>query len=171
MWRMSLTRRLTLATPDGMIMFMQSTTERASTTELRRLGVQLAASGDLAKLRAKTRMTKNTMARLLGVSIGALSAYEKAERAVTAEVALRIGEWYWGATLALRDAVANGIPVHAMIPSAQAAQYLGTPMEEVEARCAAGSLRCESLGVMGYYVYADEIPAGSRSDGKASVTA
>lgn len=144
-------------------MCMQSKkTRSASEIKLCRLGVQLAASGDLAKLRAKTRMTKNTMARLLGVSIGALSAYEKAERAVTAEVALRIGEWYWGATLALSDALDKGIPVHTMIPSAQAAQYMGLPLEEIETRCAEGGLRCESLGVMGFYVYADEIPVGWR---------
>jgi DNA-binding XRE family transcriptional regulator len=137
---------------------MQSTLTRVSAEELRRLGVQVTVSGDLARFRAKTRLTKNTMAHLLGVSIGALSAYEKAERAITKDVALRIGEWYWGACLALKDALSSGIPVHTMIPIAQAAQHLNIPVDEVFERCRAGILRCESLGVMGHYVYADDLP-------------
>lgn len=152
-------RRLRQTTPYGMIMTMQSTaTRKASAEELRRLGVQVTVSGDLARFRAKTRLTKNTMAHLLGVSIGALSAYERAERAITKDVALRIGEWYWGACVALKDALDNGIPVHAMIPIPQAAQHLNVPVADVEQRCRFGSLRCESLGVMGYFVYADDLP-------------
>lgn len=151
--------RLRGTTPYGMIMTMQSTLNRkASAQELRRLGVQVAVSGDLARFRAKTRLTKNTMAHLLGVSIGALSAYERADRAITKDVALRIGEWYWGACLALKDALDSGIPVHAMIPIPQAAQHLNVPVEEVVQRCGNGSLRCESLGVMGFYVYAEDLP-------------
>lgn len=155
---MSLMPRLRWITTDGTIMCMQSTTNRrASAQELRRLGVQVTVSGDLAKFRAKTRLTKNTMAHMFGVSIGALTAYEKADRAITKDVALRIGEWYWGACLALKDAVESGIPVQAMIPVAQVAQNLGVPVDHVELRCRAGELRCESLGVMGFYIYADAL--------------
>jgi hypothetical protein len=142
-----------------MIMTMQTTmTRRPAAKELRRLGIQVTASGDLAELRAKTLLTKNSMARMLGISIGALSAYEDLKRAMTADVALRVGEWYWGAITALQDAIASGVPIQAMIPSAQAAQYLNQTADEVEARCASGELRHESLGVMGIYLYADDLP-------------
>lgn len=140
-------------------MTMQPTmTRRPSARELRRLGIMATASGDLAKLRAKTLLTKNTMARMLDISIGALSAYEKGDRAMTKDVALRVGEWYWGAIVALQDTLACGIPFQAMIPSAQAAQYLNQTLDVVEERCARGELRNESLGVMGIYVYAEELP-------------
>lgn len=138
---------------------MQSTmTRRPSEQELRRLGIQVTVSGDLAALRAKMLLTKNAMARQVGISIGALTAYENALRGISPEVGLRIGEWYWGAITALQDAIAEGIPVHTMIPSCQAAQYLHTPHPDVEEMCADGRLRCELLGVLGYYVYADELP-------------
>lgn len=126
--------------------------------QLRRLGYEVTVSGDLAALRAKTRLTTNTLARMLGVNIGALTAYEALTRAISPAVALRIGEWYWGATTALADALGAGIPVHAMIPSAQAAQYLNMTLEDLEAACVFGTMRGESLGVMGWYLYAEDLP-------------
>jgi hypothetical protein len=137
---------------------MQTTHSQPGVTELRRLGYEVTVSGDLAALRAKTRLTKNTFARMLGISIGALNGYEDLTRAMSKNVALRIGEWYWGATLVLASALADGIPVHAMIPSAQAAQYLNMTLEDLEAACVLGTLRAESLGVMGWYLYAEDLP-------------
>lgn len=115
-------------------------------------------SGDLASLRAKTRLTKNTLARMLGVSIGALTGYESLNRALSRDVALRIGEWYWGATTALAQALTDGVPLHTMIPAAQAAQYLNMALEDLEAACACGTLRAELIGVMGWYIHADDLP-------------
>lgn len=139
---------------------MQPTTMTAppGEFELRRLGYEVTVSGDLAALRAKTRLTTNTMARMLGLNIGALTGYEALTRAMSKDVALRIGEWYWGATTALRDALANGVPVHTMIPAAQAAQYLNMKLEDLEAACQFGTQRAESLGVMGWYLYAEDLP-------------
>lgn len=138
---------------------MQPTTmNRPGAHELRRLGVQVTVSGDLARLRAKTRLTKTTLARMLNVSLSALSGYEGLDRAISKDVALRIGEWYWGATRAIQDALADGVPIHTMIPAAQAAQYLNIPLTEVETGCASGKLRAELIGTMGYYLYADALP-------------
>lgn len=155
-------RRLPAVTPYGTIVIMQPTTEnRPGEFELRRLGFAVTASGDLAALRAKTRLTKNTLARMLGVSIGALSGYENLTRAVSGSVALRIGEWYWGATQALAAALDDGVPIHTMIPAAQAAQYLNMPLEDLEAACAEGTFDtqgAELIGVMGWYLHADSLP-------------
>lgn len=129
-----------------------------SELDLRRLGIAVAVSGDLARLRAKTRITKNNMATMLNLSIAALTAYENATRAVTATVALRIGEWYWGAIRALEAAVVDEIPLHEMLPAATAAQLMARPLPEVEAWCRAGTLRAESLGVLGWYVYDHQAP-------------
>jgi hypothetical protein len=138
---------------------MQATTiSQPGEFELRRLGYEVTVSGDLAALRAKTRLTKNTMARMLGINIGALTGYEALTRAISKDVALRIGEWYWGATTALAQALAFGVPVHAMIPAAQAAQYLNMPLEYLEIACHYEVLRAELIGVMGWYLHADELP-------------
>lgn len=141
---------------------MQPTTmTRPGELELRRLGYAVTVSGDLAALRAKTRLTKNTLARMLGVSIGALTGYETLKRALSRDVALRIGEWYWGATTALAQALADGVPVHTMIPAAQAAQYLNITLEDLETECATGTFStqgAELIGVMGWYLHADSLP-------------
>lgn len=126
--------------------------------QLRRLGYEVTVSGDLAALRAKTRITKNTMARMLGINIGALTGYEALTRAMSKDVALRVGEWYWGATTALASAIADGIPVHTMIPAAQAAQYTNMTLEDLEAACEFGTLGAVLLGVMGWYLPADSLP-------------
>lgn len=146
-------------TPYRTIVIMQPITmNRPGEHDLRRLGYEVTVSGDLASLRAKTRLTKNTLARMLGVSIGALSGYESLNRALSRDVALRIGEWYWGATTALADALASGVPLHTMIPAAQAAQYLNMTLEDLEDACASGERRAELIGVMGWYLPADSLP-------------
>lgn len=151
--------RLPAVTPYRMIVIMQPTTiSPPGEFQLRRLGYEVTVSGDLAALRAKTRLTKNTMARMLNISIGALTGYEALTRAISKDVALRIGEWYWGATTALAQALTDGLPVHTMIPAAQAAQYLSMSLEDLETSCEDGTHRAESLGVMGWYFYAEDLP-------------
>lgn len=155
-------RRLTGVTPYGMIMTMQTTmTRRPAAKELRRLGIQVTASGDLAELRAKTLLTKNSMARMLGISIGALTAYEDLKRAMTSDVALRVGEWYWGAVTALQDALASGVPIQTMVPAAQAAQYLNWTQDALETACEMGTVNAELIGVLGWYLPAEELPGRS----------
>src|SRR5688572_9981842 len=69
--------------------------------ELAKAGYSAVLGGELAQMRDKLRMTRNAQARLIGVEGESLRQWEALERGMNIDTAIRVGEWYWGASRAL----------------------------------------------------------------------
>lgn len=128
-------------------------------TELIQLGITATLSGDLRRLRDRVHLSRNAQALLMDVTPDALRRWENAEQGMNRQSALRVGEWYWAAKVAIEDAEAHGINLDALVPLSTACQHLALSADEVEEKCQTGGLRCESLGVLGTYVYRTHIPS------------
>ena len=127
--------------------------------ELIRLGLDATLSGDLRRLRDKVHLSRNAQALLMEVTPDALKRWEEAEQGMNRQSALRVGEWFWAAREAVKAAEADGVDLDQLVPLSTACQHLAMSAEEVLAKCQTGDLRCESLGVLGTYIYRTHIPS------------
>lgn len=127
--------------------------------ELIRLGLDATLSGDLRRLRDKVHLSRNAQALLMDVTPDALKRWELADQGMNNQSALRVGEWFWAARRAVESAEADGIDLGQLVPLSTACQHLAMSADEVMAKCQTGDLRCESLGVLGTYVYRQYIPS------------
>jgi DNA-binding XRE family transcriptional regulator len=130
--------------------------------DLLKLGFNVTLEGDLARLRQKVGLTRNAMARLIGVDAEGLREWEALRRAMTLETALRIGEWFWWAEEALSELSDSGVNVRALVPASVAAQHLGVTTEDLENGAHMGNRRHEVLGVLGTFLYRADFPKMSR---------
>lgn len=127
--------------------------------ELIRLGLDATLSGDLRRLRDKVHLSRNAQALLMEVTPDALKRWEEAEQGMNRQSALRVGEWFWAAQKAVESAEADGVDLDQLVPMSTACQHLALSAEEVHAKCQTKDLRCESLGVLGTYIYRQYIPS------------
>lgn len=127
--------------------------------ELIQLGLTATLSGDLRRLRDKVHLSRNAQAHLMEVTPDALKRWEEANQGMNRQSALRVGEWFWAAQQAVAAAEADGVDLAQLVPLSTACQHLAMSATDVEAKCRSGELRCESLGVLGTYVYRTHIPS------------
>lgn len=118
-------------------------------------GYQAVLGGDLARMRDKLAMTRNAQARLIGIEGESLRRYEAMERGMNVDTAIRVGEWIWAAEKALLTVPADAYPQ--LIPISRAARHSGVSVDELEAACDRGEYRHERLGVLGTFVYREDI--------------
>lgn len=127
--------------------------------ELVQLGLTATLSGDLRRLREMVHLSRNAQAHLMEVTPDALKRWEEAEQGMNRTTALRVGEWFWAASRAVEAAEAEGVDVTQLVPLSTACQHLSMAADEILAKCQTGDLRCESLGVLGTYIYRTHIPS------------
>lgn len=123
--------------------------------KLAEAGYAAVLGGDLARLRDKLTMTRNAQARLIGVEGESLRRWESLERGMNIDTAIRVGEWLWGAEKALKSL--PDLAYQELIPISSAARKKGIPAEDLEAACDRGEFPCERLGVLGTFVYRDQV--------------
>jgi DNA-binding XRE family transcriptional regulator len=124
--------------------------------ELVLLGYEVVLFGRLAELRKKVHLSRNAMSGLIGVDPESLTKWERLERAMNIDTALRIGEWFWAAEKTLND-VETKVDFDKMVPVSKAAQFLGMPQSDVEQAINAGQIQAERLGELGTFVYRSEV--------------
>ena len=125
--------------------------------KLAEAGYQAVLGGDLARMRDKLGMTRNAQARLIGIEGESLRRYEAMERGMNVDTAIRVGEWHWAAERALLTL--SDQSYHALVPISRAARQSGVSVEDLEAACDRGEYRFERLGVLGTFVYRQEVRA------------
>lgn len=130
--------------------------------DLQILGQMVTIGGDLQELREQIGLSRNAVAKLVPVSLAALRKWETGEQAIGTHSAVRIGEWYWGATRVLEDMESEGLKISDYIPLPTAAQYLSLSRVDVEEKCQKGKLECIGFGVLGTWVPRAQIPALNR---------
>jgi DNA-binding XRE family transcriptional regulator len=120
-------------------------------TDLAKAGYDAVMRGDLARMRDSLGMTRNAQAHLLGVDGESLRRWESLERGMNVATATRIGEWMWGARMAL-ESVSN-VATHELVPITTAARKLGIAESDLEAACDRGEYEFVRLGVLGTFIY------------------
>lgn len=123
--------------------------------KLAKAGYSAVLGGDLERMRIKLRMTRNAQARLIGIEGESLRRYEAMERGMNVDTAIRVGEWMWAAERALSTVAPDVYPQ--LIPISRAARHSGVSVEELEAACYRGECRFERLGVLGTFIYREDI--------------
>lgn len=123
--------------------------------KLAEAGYAAVLGGDLARLRDKISMTRNAQARLIGVEGESLRRWESLERGMNVDTAIRVGEWLWGAQKALKTL--PDLAYQELIPISTAARKTGIAVEELEASCDRDEYRHERLGVLGTFLYLDQV--------------
>jgi hypothetical protein len=83
-------------------------------------------------------------------------------RAMNLVTAIRIGEWYRWAQEALKEA--SDLDLDTLVPAAKAAQLFGVHRDDlVDTFISERKLRHEHLGVLGTFIYKDQIPRYARA--------
>lgn len=126
--------------------------------DLVKLGFKAVLDGLLSEMRDRTGLSRSGMARLIGVDGEALRDYELLRRTMNLETAVRVGEWFWAARRVM-DHDGEPIDFTALIPGAGAAMHFLVPLERLEAHCKERKIDYEYLGVLGLFVYRDQVPA------------
>ncbi len=134
--------------------------------ELIRLGMSSTLDGGLREFREKVHLSRNAQAQLIEVTPDALKRWEEATQGMNADSALRVGDCLVEARGAVADLEAGGVSMADLVPLSTACQHLSMSANEVEEKCRTGALRCESLGVLGTYVYRRYIPSLEDSTGE-----
>lgn len=126
--------------------------------DLVKLGFNAVLGGLLSEMREQTGLSRSGMARLIGVDSEALRDYELLRRTMNLDTAVRVGEWFWAA----RQVIDNGgepIDFSLFIPAAGASMHLQVKVDELEKHCDENKIEYEYLGVLGSFVYRDQIRA------------
>lgn len=131
--------------------------------DLVRLGYRVVLFGQLAELRKKVHLSRSAQAILIGVDPESLPKWERLDRAMNIETALRIGEWFWGAEQMLKSFGPDGIDFDKLVPISKAAQYMGMQQSDIEELINRGEVTHERLGVLGTYVYRTEMTIPSNA--------
>lgn len=126
--------------------------------DLVKLGLNAVLDGRLSDMRTKTGLSRHGMARLIGVDPQALREWERLERMMTLVTAERVGRWFDQAEEAIDN---GGIPIDftQMIPASGAAMLLNIHESLLASKLAKDHLEFERFGVLGLFVYRDQIPA------------
>lgn len=126
--------------------------------DLVKLGLNAAFHGQLSDMRKVTGLSRAGMADLIGVTSEALREWEALRRTMTLATALRVGEWFWAAEKVI-DNAGDPIDFSLLIPGAGACMMLNVPADELREHLRYKGLDHEDLGVLGVFVYRDQIPA------------
>lgn len=126
-------------------------------SDLVKLGFDAILHGHLAGMRATTGLSKSGMARLIGIDPDAMSHYEECRRTMNHVTALRIGEWFWSARHLLAEE--PDFPFGDMIPGPGAAMLMGVNIADLEGVLKQRGMEYEDLGILGLFVYRDQIPS------------
>lgn len=125
--------------------------------DLVKLGLNAVLHGQLSDMRKVTGLSRSGMADLIGVTAEALREWEALRRMMTLTTALRVGEWFWAAERVI-DNAGDPIDFTILIPGSGASMLLNTRIEDLPAYLKWRNLDHEDLGVLGIFVYRDQIP-------------
>jgi DNA-binding XRE family transcriptional regulator len=126
--------------------------------DLVKIGFNAVLGGKLSSMRDVTGLSRSGMARLIGVDSEALRDYELLRRTMNLETAIRVGEWFWAAQRVAAD-TADPVDFDELIPAAGAAMHFQVPVDKLEEHCDDNNIAYEFLGVLGVFVYRNQIPA------------
>lgn len=126
--------------------------------DLVKLGLNAAFHGQLSEMRKVTGLSRAGMADLIGVTSEALREWEALRRTMTMATALRIGEWFWAAQKVI-DNAGDPIDFSILMPGGGACMMFNVPAEGLLEYLKWKQIDHEDLGVLGVFVYRDQIPA------------
>lgn len=126
--------------------------------DLVKLGLNAVFHGQLSDMRKVTGLSRAGMADLIGVTSEALREWEALRRMMTIPTALRVGEWFWAAEKVI-DNDGKPIDFRWLMPGSGACMMFNVPTEKLREYLEWKSLDFEDLGVLGIFVYRDQIPA------------
>lgn len=126
--------------------------------DLVKLGLNAAFHGQLSEMRKVTGLSRAGMAGLIGVTSEALREWEALRRTMTMETALRIGEWFWAAEKII-DNAGDPIDFSILMPGGGACMMFNVKADELKKYLEWQHVDFEDLGVLGIFVYRDQIPA------------
>lgn len=126
--------------------------------DLVKLGFNAVLGGLLSDLRDRTGLSRSGMARLIGVDPEALRDYELLRRTMNLDTAVRVGGWLWSAERAIQGED-DPINFNELIPAAGAAMHFQVPVDDLEEYCDKNKIDYEYLGVLGVFVYRNQVPA------------
>jgi DNA-binding XRE family transcriptional regulator len=126
--------------------------------DLVKLGFNAVLGGRLSDMRDRTGLSRSGMARLIGVDPEALRDYELLRRTMNLNTAVAVGGWFWAAERAIHGED-DPIDFTELIPAAGAAMHFQVPVEALEDYCDANAIDYEFLGVLGVFVYRNQVPA------------
>lgn len=126
--------------------------------DLLKLGTEVIQSGWLALIREEFSLSMVSLAQLLGSYAATVKTWENGSAIlIWKESARRVGTFYLGYLEVLGRLQKAGIDPRSLMPLRTASMYLGKPSRAVEADCMAGELTCLNLGVMGSYVWKEDV--------------
>jgi len=121
------------------------------------LGMRVVFDGNLQEMRRDLNMSRTGMAALIGVSPESLRKWESGKQGMKLSTAIKVAKWWLDAQEAL-DKLPEDTNLSDLVPMVAVVAHLGVSQQRVKAWCDKGEMRYEDLGVLGYFIYRDEVP-------------